>query len=272
MHKKYKSKEVKTNLFASNKSKLPRAIAVIDFEHWYIALERGFGIKPDIKAWSEEIRAEYEIEEMAFFGDFSNYGLRGEIDKIRTAGGMVINTQNSSENYEKDFTDFIMLDYIYQKAMTRKKIDTFIIFTGDGHFSSVVRFIINVCRKKVGIYGVKNAISYQLKDSASYYREVPASAAAFSDYYKMIATRMSYLMVHPGTPNDSTEKEIIAKVSEKHGVPRKALAIALAHMIEEGYLYKNEPENNRKHKKSNKNAALRANWQKLERDGIWEQP
>ena len=259
-------------MFASKKSKLPRAIAVIDFEHWYIALERGFGIKPDIRSWSEEIRSEYEIEEMAFFGDFSNYGLRGEIDKIRTAGGMVINTQNSSENYEKDFTDFIMLDYIYQKAMTRKKIDTFIIFTGDGHFSSVVRFITNICRKKVGIYGVKNAISYQLKDSASYYREVPAGAAAFTDYYKLIATRMSYLMVHPGTPNAATEKEIIAKVSEKHGVPKKALTIALAHMIEEGYLCKSEPEKGKKHKKNSKNATLRANWQKLERDGIWEQP
>ncbi len=252
-----------------SKSKLPRAIAVVDFEHWYIALERGFGIKPDIKSWSEEIRTEYNVEEMAFFGDFSNHGLRGEIDKIRTAGGMVINTQNSSENYEKDFTDFIMLDYIYQKAMTNKKIDTFIIFTGDGHFSSVVRFIINVCRKKVGIYGVKNAISYQLRDSASYYREVPAGAAAFSDYYKMIATRMSYLMVHRETPSAATEKEIIEKVAEKHGAPKKAIAIALSHMIEQGYLYKNEPE---KGKKRAKNAPLRANWQKLERDGIWEQP
>ena len=251
-----------------NKNKLPRAIAVVDFEHWYIALERGFGIKPDIKSWGEELRAEYDIEEMAFFGDFSNHGLRGEIDKIRTAGGMVINTQNSSESYEKDFTDFIMLDYIYQKAMTRKKIDTFIIFTGDGHFSSVVRFIINVCRKKVGIYGVKNAISYQLKDSASYFREVPKGAEAFSSYYKMIANRMSYLMVHRKSPEAATEKEIIAAVAEKNGVGKKALSLALEQMIKQGYLYKEAP----KGKKSKKNPALKADWQKLERDGIWEQP
>ncbi len=255
-------------MFSSNKSKLPRAIAVVDFEHWYIALERGFGIKPDIKAWSDEIRSEYDIEEMAFFGDFSNYGLRGEIDKIRTAGGMIINTQNSSESYEKDFTDFIMLDYIYQKAMTGKKIDAFIIFTGDGHFSSVVRFIINVCRKKVGIYGVKNSISYQLKDSASYYREVPKGAAAFSEYYKMIATRMSYLMVHRETPSASTEKEIIAKVAEKNGAPKKAVALALEQMIKQGYLFQTENGG----KKNKKNSPLKADWQKLERDGIWAQP
>jgi len=259
-------------LFGSNKSKLPRAIAVVDFEHWYIALERGFGIKPDIKAWSEEIRSEYDIEEMAFFGDFSNYGLRGEIDKIRTAGGMVINTQNSSESYEKDFTDFIMLDYIYQKAMTNKKLDTFIIFTGDGHFSSVVRFIINICRKKVGIYGVKNAISYQLKDSASYYREVPKGAEAFSTYYKMIANRMSYLMVHRKSPEAATEKEIISNVAEKNGVNKKAIALALEQMMKQGYLSKQGEGKDAKSKKPGKNAPLKADWQKLERDGIWEQP
>jgi hypothetical protein len=56
-------------------------------------------------------------------------------------------------------------------------------------------------------------------------------------------------MVHPGAPSAYTEKEIIAKVSEKHGVPRKALTIALTHMIEEGYLCKNEPEKGKKHKK-----------------------
>ncbi|MBQ9746106.1 MAG: NYN domain-containing protein, partial [Clostridia bacterium] len=251
-----------------NKNKLPRAIAVVDFEHWYIALERGYGIKPDIKAWSDEIRAEYDVEEMAFFGDFSNSGLRGEIDKIRTAGGMVINTQNSSESYEKDFTDFIMLDYIYQKAMTNKKTDTFVIFTGDGHFSSVVRFIINICRKKVGIYGVKNAISYQLKESASYFREVPKEAEAFSSYYKMIANRMSYLMVHREAAAASTEKEIVAKVSEKHGAKRKTVALALEQMIKQGYLYKATAAKG----KSKKAAQLKADWEKLERDGIWEQP
>ena len=257
-------------MFASNKTKLPRAIAVVDFEHWYIALERGYGIKPDIKAWGDEIRAEYNVEEMAFFGDFSNNGLRGEIDKIRTAGGMVINTQNSSESYEKDFTDFIMLDYIYQKAMTSKRTDTFIIFTGDGHFSSVVRFIINVCRKKVVIYGVKNSVSYQLRDSSSLLCEVPKDATAFSDYYKMIAKRMSYFMVHKESKNAATEKEIVAVVAEKNGANKKAVALALEQMIKQGYLYRQEAG---KKKKSNpKSTPLEANWKKLESDGIWEQP
>lgn len=255
-------------MLGSNSKKLPKAIAVVDFEHWYIALERGYAIKPDIKAWSEEIRAEYDVEEIAFFGDFSNYGLRGELDKIRNISAMVINTQNSSENYEKDFTDFIMLDYIYQKAMTSKKTDTFIIFTGDGHFSSVVRFIINVCRKKVGIYGVKNAISYQLKDSASWYREVPTDAVAFGTYYKMLANHMSYLVVHRESGENATAKKIAEATAKKNNVRSKPLHIALERMIKEGYL----TQTNAKSKNGKKMAVLRANWEKLERDGIWEQP
>ena len=99
----------------NKKKKLPRCIAVVDFEHWYISLERQYSMKPDIKAWKDGLEKDYNIEEIAFFGDFSNQGLRGELDKIRNATSMIIDTQNNSEYYKKDFTDFIMLDYIYQK-------------------------------------------------------------------------------------------------------------------------------------------------------------
>ncbi len=253
-------------MFGKKKSKRPRAIVAVDFEHWYIALERQYGIKPDIKAWNEEIRNEYDVIDMAFFGDFSNYGLRGELDKIRNVTGMVVNTQNKSEHYEKDFTDFIMLDYIYQKAMTNGNADTFIIFTGDGHFSSVVRFIINDCRKKVGIYGVKNALSYQLKEYASWYREVPADEKAVNAYYKMIANYMSYLMVHR---ENATEKSIVEKVSEKNDVKKKAVAFALSQMIKDGYILKSPAPKGGKNKQAQ---TLKADWELLQKDKIWVQP
>ena len=40
----------------------------------------------------------------------------------------------------KDYTDFIILDNIYQKALSSSDVNLFIIFSGDGHFSSVVAF------------------------------------------------------------------------------------------------------------------------------------
>ena len=102
------------------KQKHPKCIAFVDFEHWYIGLERQYGVKPDLKGWKEELMTKYEVDEIAVFGDFSNIGLRGELDKIRDITQMVFDTKNSSEHYKKDFTDFILLDYIYQKAMTRR--------------------------------------------------------------------------------------------------------------------------------------------------------
>lgn len=255
-------------MFSTGKSKRPKAIAAVDFEHWYISLERQYGVKPDIKAWSEEIRSTYDVEEIAFFGDFSNYGLRTEVDNIRNVSGMVINTQNSSEHYEKDFTDFIMLDYIYQKAMTNKNIDTFIIFTGDGHFSSVVRFIINVCRKKVGIYGVKNALSHQLKNSASWYKELPSDENAFNAYYKMIVNHMSYLMVHREAAETATAKTIVETTAKKNSVRPKSVSVAFDQMIKNGYLYQTQVSG----KNGKKTNIIKADWQKLQNDGIWKQP
>lgn len=255
-------------MFGKSTSKLPRAIAVVDFEHWYISLERQYSIKPDIKGWCEELRREYDVEEIAFFGDFSNCGLRGELDKIRNVTGMIIDTQNKSEYYKKDFTDFIMLDYIYQKAMTSKKTDTFIIFTGDGHFSSVVRFIINVCRKKVGIYGVTNALSYQLKDCASWYIEIPSDTAAYKEYYKMIANHMSYLMVHRESGEKASPKQVIEKVASKGGVSKNSISHALDQMLADGYIYKIKSAD----KNGRKITVLKAHWELLERDKIWHQP
>lgn len=99
-----------------------------------------------------------EIADIIFFADFSNPSLRSEISRIREVTGSIIETQNASAHFKKDFTDFIMLDHIYQSALMRSDIDTFTFFQATA-FSSVVSFLKTKCRKEVGIYGVKDAIS-----------------------------------------------------------------------------------------------------------------
>ena len=91
-----------------------------------------------------------------FFGDFSkNQSLREEMTKIRGFTNNIIETGNGTNRVTKDFTDFIMLDHIYQAAMSdRDDIDVFVIFTGDGHFTSVASFLKNKCKKEVEIYAV----------------------------------------------------------------------------------------------------------------------
>lgn len=161
------------------RSRLPsdrkRAIAFVDYEHWYISLNNLYGIKPDIRAWRAILSEKYDVKSIYFFGNFSNPALRAEISKIREISSLIIETQNSAAHYKKDFTDFIMLDHIYQSAIDSENIDAFIIFTGDGHFSSVVSYLVTKCRKEVGIFAVRDALSSQLKNSASYSITVPSN-------------------------------------------------------------------------------------------------
>lgn len=250
------------------KTSLPRAIAFVDFEHWFISLERQYSVKPDVKGWAAELKERFDVKEIAIFADFSNPGLRGELEKIRDVTNIIIDTKNQSEHYKKDFTDFILLDYIYQKAMTDKSIDTFIIFTGDGHFNSVVRFIINQCRKKVGIYGITNATSSQLKASASWSREIPSDSEIFRTYYKLIVDNFNYLTVHREFGKGGSAEQIIERVSKLGHVDRRSIKSALDQMMTEGYVYKDVALDDR----GKKLQILRPNWELLRRDGLWVQP
>ena len=73
-----------------------RAVAFVDFEHWYISLDKLYHIRPDIKGFRDELSDRYDIVDIAFFGDFSNPSLRAEIFNIRQVSNTIIETQNSS--------------------------------------------------------------------------------------------------------------------------------------------------------------------------------
>ena len=64
-------------------SQKPTASVFVDFEHWFISLDKLYHIKPKIKDWRDELAKKYELNDIIFFADFSNPSLRGEIQKIR---------------------------------------------------------------------------------------------------------------------------------------------------------------------------------------------
>ena len=244
--------------------RLPNARAFVDYEHWYISLERGYGVKPDVKSWHNELKRMYNVQELVFFADFSNIGMRAELDKLRNETKMIIDTQNPSAYYKKDFTDFIMLDYIYQCAMTEKKTDVFVIFTGDGHFSSVVRFLTGKCGKKVVIYGVTNALSSQLKSAATLTREVPTDTDVYRDYYRMIIDQMNYLYVHRELADAATEQKILSEAARKNYMDPKMLTGAFRKLTDGGYIYPAPSE------AGTKSRTYRANWELMKRDSLWQ--
>ncbi len=254
-------------LFSPNKGdKKKRVIAFVDFEHWYISLERGYRRKPDVVAFRDELADRYEIVDIKFFGDFSNPGLRGEISNIRRVSNTIIDTQNASDKVVKDFTDFIILDHIYQSAMDRDAADAYVLFTGDGHFYSAASFLVTKCRKEVGIYAVRGAASTQLMSCGTYTRLVPDEEKKVSsdgieatilrnlrDYYNKNKRKNVHL----------TFWATVEAVVKHHGTDREKTAEALRTLIAEGYVTQDRETIGKKSVK-----VLHVDWNKVSRDGI----
>lgn len=236
----------------------------VDFEHWYISMEKLFGTKPDIKGWSRELNASYDVTELTYFADFSINGMKNEIGKIREVTNMIVQTQNTSSHYKKDFTDFIMLDQIYQRAFDPNSADTFIIFTGDGHFSSVIRFLVNRCGKTVGVYGVKNAFSKQLQSMASWYVEVskPLPPDPMAEYYTMILKNFKYLEGQ-GTKKVLSFNKTVETIAGINRVRYSKVQTALKALIKNNYVFSKKDTIN-----GNSVTTLAVDWEKVDKDGL----
>lgn len=209
----------------------PRVIAFVDYEHWYISLDKKYNTKPDIKAWRDMLSERYEIADILFFGDFSNPSLRAEIPKIREVSNMIIETQNATVHYKKDFTDFIMLDHIYQRAIEAKENEAFIIFSGDGHFSSVVSYLVTKRRKEVGVYGIRGALSSQLRGCATYAVELPTEADIRKGYQRVLCRRVVELYEQKKNPRP-TFRATAEKAAEECGTTAELMSELLNELIE----------------------------------------
>ena len=241
------------------------AVAYVDFEHWCIALYQKFRMRPNIKEWVEDIYNRAELKEIIFFGDFSKPLLQKEISEIRTYTNRIIDTQNPDRT-KKDFTDFIMIDQVYQRIITSPEIDTYFFVTGDGHFNSVISFLVNYCKKEVGIYGIKECISNALKKSASWYIEIPAEADMFVEYYRLIFDNLYYLKTHKSHVRPTFMKTVEV-VSERSDVSSELIAAALRKLIEDDYIYVLEERLNGSFLGTCN--VLNVDWDKVENDHVW---
>ncbi|MBR6407279.1 MAG: NYN domain-containing protein [Clostridia bacterium] len=244
-------------------SSKPRAVAFVDFEHWYISLDKMYHVKPKIREWRDSLAEKYDVTEIMFFGDFSNQSLRNEISHIREVTNFIVDTQNTSPHHKKDFTDFIMLDHIYRKAISGDNVDAFIIFTGDGHFNSVVQFIVDRCNKEVGIYAVKNALSNQLRTSASWYEELPKEDY-MAEYYEMILDNLKRIE-NSHRHARATFSKTVTMVAQRNNADEELVRTALEKLIQKGYILQKR-ERTRNNKMIN---VIRTDWEKLENDGMF---
>ena len=246
----------------------PKAVAFVDFEHWYISLSKMHGQKPDYKAWYAHVCSKFDINEIYFFADFSNQTLGAEIPRIREITNFIIETQNSSAYHKKDYTDFIMLDHIYQRAMTSDDVDTFIIFSGDGHFSSVVNFLCLKKGRKVGIYAVRDAASATLKSAATWTVEVPIIDTESMRLYRMILRNLRDLQNAQAGKKRKARPAFwptVDAVAKYHHEDREEVADALRGLIEKGYVFQTTEQIGKKSIK-----VINVNWDKVKKDGVLE--
>jgi len=246
----------------------PRAVAFVDFEHWYISMDKMHHEKPDYKGWYADVTERFDVREIYFFADFSNQSLRSEIPRIREITNFIIETQNSSPHHKKDYTDFIMLDHIYQRAMTDSGIDTYIIFSGDGHFSSVVNFLCVKQGKNVGIYAVRDATSSTLKNAATWTREVPLIDRETVADYKLI---LGSLCALEDSQKGKKKKQrpafwpTVDAVANRNGLDRDRVADSLRRLIDLEYVFQTSEQMGKKTIK-----VLNVDRDKARRDGLIE--
>lgn len=251
------------SLFKSKGSK-KRAMVFVDYESWFYSYKTLFGLRPDPKGFRADLESEYEIEDIMVFGDFSSPGMADELGRLRNITNTIIETGNTFNRRKKDMTDFIMLDYIYQYADENSKAGTYIIFTGDGHFQSVTKYLVQKKKKNVVVYGVKDSISRQLRDAATEVRELPKDEEIKRRYYDLVIKNMDHVYHNPRIiPTFMGTAETIAN---RYQVDIEDIKSTLSEMIELGYISKGF-----KRVGYNKNVKiLVAEWDKLRDAGLWK--
>ena len=246
------------------KGKKPKAAAFVDFEHWSISLYKNYAMKPDIRAWYNDLTQRFDLVDVYFFGDFSNPYLRAEIAKIREITTEIIDTQNTSAHHKKDFTDFIMLDHIYQRSF-QGDLDAFILFTGDGHFSSVVSYLTNKRRRTVEIFGITGAISTTLKNTATQTTALPTKEAIELSRQRLLLRALKKIYEQKNNPRPTYLKTIQA-VAEEHGIDKSDIQKAMDALIEKEYVYQTK----RYFRGGNFAKILAINTPLLKSDGVWD--
>lgn len=249
--------------FSLGKEKKPKAIAFVDFEHWFYSYQNLYHLKPDMMEWRKQLEEKNSLDDIMVFADFSNKEIREELVKIRSITNSIIETQQDRQS-KKDMTDFIMLDFIYQYVSEHPKVDTYILFTGDGHFQSVVKYLTQKCRKNVIVYGVKEAFSNQLKQIASSWVELPATEDVIKGIYPLIVDDMAY--VSERIKIIPTFNATVRTLSTRNEIPEDLIKAAIVEMLNKGLLY------TRKYPvEFNKSVnILCANWDALVKEGLWK--
>ncbi|HEX2938207.1 MAG TPA: NYN domain-containing protein [Ruminiclostridium sp.] len=231
----------------SNQDSTLRTIVFVDYESWFYGLHNQFNAETDVTGWFKNLKTKGLIDDIYIFGDFENNKMIAQDRlKLRTLTSNIIDCANLESR--KDYTDFIILDRIYQTVIRNDLIQQYIIFSGDGHFSNVAAFLKNFKDKIVGVYAVSGTLSTQLKNSASWVETIsPAETKeeiTFENcqidivgekdesYYENLI--LDYIRENEVSPTFiPTFTNTVSNVSANNNLSREIIANTLKKLIEE---------------------------------------
>lgn len=227
----------------NDKQILPKTAVFVDYECWRFGLSNQYNSETDVSGWFNELKSKGQIEDLLFFGNFEKPLLSKDKLKLRTITNNIIDTSYLDD--KKDYTDFIMLDHIYQSIMKNDVIEQYIIFSGDGHFSSVAAFLKNFKDKIVGVYAVNGTLSAQLRDSASWYQLINPVDDAIAktrkeeiDIDQLIFDNLRWVKTQNGVI--PTFRKTVENISNYYNVSREEVASKLSELIRQGTIRQEE--------------------------------
>ena len=211
-----------------------KAMIFVDYEYWFYSYKNRYGIRPNPASWRTSLEKKYNIDDIMVFANFSSPGLNGELDSIREMTNTIIETGSDSQRAKKDMTDFVMLDYIYQCVDSRRDIGTYILFTGDGHFQSVVKYLTQKKHKKVVMFGVTDSFSKRLSSVADEVNLLPLNSEFYETYMRYIVLDLDYCSRKDSIiPTINSTAEAVAR---HRNLPEEQVRATIIKMLDEGCL------------------------------------
>ncbi len=243
-----------------NRAKMPTAYIFVDYESWFYSMKNNYNVTPALDGWIAKMRKQYYIPEIYFFADYSDPEVYREIDKLRKYSNFIIDT--SCNPKMKNDTDFIMLDCIYRKAAASAGNETFILMTGDGHFTYAVMYLVQ-SGHPVGICGVKNSTSRMLTDQATWY-EILDGEGVMDVYRRRI---LEYFSVKDNGyfQLQHTFQKTSEMIAKRYDLDVNVVKNAMRKMKDDGYL-ESRKEKSASH--GNDVEVFSVNWQAVKKDNL----
>ena len=211
----------------------PHTVVFVDYEYLYISFMRLYSTAPMLNEIFQELKSAGRITKIYVFGDFTKPELSQERNRVRTLTSNIIDCGNETGVLKKDYTDFIMLDNIYQELIQNKQVKQFIFFTGDGHFSSAATFLRNYMDKVVGVYGIAGTLSRQLRDCSSWTKEMAPVEGDDLEYRGNLLKNFRFAADRGMCP---TFMKTVEHTVRKYGGDLYRYERELRKLIDEGYI------------------------------------